>query len=144
VFKEGIGHHLYLMKEEILLKRGEAEWEGVADKVDVMAPLAELDAQFRRDGAASAIGGIAGDADLHRKSKVRCPLSNVKGAMSEVAKGEEGVPAEAGDIWLASGRGPAARAKRRRGWPALAKYNASTCVTLPLRIKSSENMAPPR
>jgi hypothetical protein len=42
-----------------------------------MAPLAELDAQFSRDGAASAIGGIAGDADLHRKSKVRCPKSDV-------------------------------------------------------------------
>lgn len=59
--------------------------------------------------------------------------------MTDVAKGEEGVPSEAGDIWLASGRGPAAEAQRRRGWPAPAKYNAQACVTLPLRMKSSEN-----
>ena len=53
--------------------------------------------------------------------------------MSDVAKSEEGVPSEAGDIWLASpkesgvlrtGRGPAAVAQRRRGWPASANHNA--------------------
>ncbi len=59
--------------------------------------------------------------------------------MSDVYKGEEGVPSEAGDIWLASGRGPAAGAKRRWGGPALANCNASPCVTLPLRIKSVDN-----
>jgi hypothetical protein len=43
-----------------------------------MAPLAELDAQFRRDGAASTIGRITGDSDLHDEaSNVRCPKSNV-------------------------------------------------------------------
>ncbi|MEE8228402.1 MAG: hypothetical protein V3R69_00865 [candidate division NC10 bacterium] len=59
--------------------------------------------------------------------------------MTEVGKGEAGVPSEAGDIWLASGRGPAAEAQRRRGWPASAHYNASACVTLPRRKKSPEN-----
>ena len=59
--------------------------------------------------------------------------------MTELGKAEEGVPSEAGDVWLASGRGPPAGAQRRWGWPELANVDASACVTLPLRITSSEN-----
>jgi hypothetical protein len=59
-------------------------------------------------------------------------------------KGEEGVPSEAGNIWLASGRGPAAGAQRKWEWPALANDNVSARVTLTLRIKSTEIVAPLR
>ncbi|MEE8151953.1 MAG: hypothetical protein V3S55_04625 [Nitrospiraceae bacterium] len=60
---------------------------------------------------------------------------------TEVRSYEErgGVPSEAGDIWLASGRGPAAGAQRRWGWPELANDNAYPRVTLPLRITPPEN-----
>jgi hypothetical protein len=60
-------HHLgrHLMKEEVLLEGGEAEGESVANKVNLVSPLAEMDPELCGNGSASAVGGIAGDADLH-------------------------------------------------------------------------------
>jgi hypothetical protein len=65
VLEERVGHCLYLMKEEVLLEGGEAEGESVANKVNLVSPLAEMDPELCGNGSASAVGGIAGDADLH-------------------------------------------------------------------------------
>jgi hypothetical protein len=53
------------MKEDVLLEGGEAEGESVANKMNLVSPLAEMDPELCGNGSASAVGGIAGDADLH-------------------------------------------------------------------------------
>ncbi len=45
---------------------GEAEGLGVGDEVDLVAAGGEFDAEFGGDDSAAAVGGITGDADLHR------------------------------------------------------------------------------
>src|ERR1700733_1348701 len=48
---------------------GEAERLGVGDEVDLVATGGEFDAEFGGDDSTAAVGGVTGDADLHR-----CPL----------------------------------------------------------------------
>ena len=46
---------------------GEAEGLRVGDEVDLVAARGELDAELGGDDAGAAVGGIAGDADLHKR-----------------------------------------------------------------------------
>src|SRR3954447_7870596 len=44
---------------------GQADGLRVSDEMDFVATLSELDAEFRGNDAAAAVGGITGDADFH-------------------------------------------------------------------------------
>ncbi len=54
------------MEVNIGFAAGEAEGLRVGDEVDLVAAGGEFDAEFGGDNAAAAVGGITGDADLHR------------------------------------------------------------------------------
>src|ERR1022692_1110263 len=61
--------HLLLVVALIVLvinrSRVEPDGVGVADEVDLVAPQRQFQPQFRGDDPAAAIGGIAGDTDVH-------------------------------------------------------------------------------
>ena len=54
------------MEVDVGFAAGEAEGLRVSDEVDLVAAGGEFDAEFGRDDAAAAVGGVTGDADLHR------------------------------------------------------------------------------
>ena len=43
----------------------EADRVGIADEVNLMPAVGQLEAQFRRDDAAAAVGGVTGNPDGH-------------------------------------------------------------------------------
>ena len=55
-----------LVKMDIGLAARESERLRVSDEVDVVAARGEFNAEFGSDDSAAAVGGITGDADLHR------------------------------------------------------------------------------
>jgi len=65
VLEERVVVDLDLMEVDVLLAAGEAEGLGGGDEVDLVTACGELDAEFRGDDAGAAVGGVAGDADLH-------------------------------------------------------------------------------
>ena len=56
---------------DVLLAPAEAEGLRIGDEVDLMAGGGQLDAELGSDDAAAAVGGIAGDADLHKEPGYR-------------------------------------------------------------------------
>ena len=59
------------MIEDVALPAAQAKGLRVGDEVHLMAARGELDAKLGGDDAAAAVGGIAGDADLHRRFPCR-------------------------------------------------------------------------
>ena len=66
VFEERIVGDRDFVEVDVGFAAGEAEGLRVGDEVDLMAAGGEFDAEFGGDDAAAAVGGITGDADLHR------------------------------------------------------------------------------
>ncbi len=55
-----------LVEVDVGFAAGEAEGLRIGDEVDLVAAGGEFDAELGGDDAAAAVGGITGDADLHR------------------------------------------------------------------------------
>ena len=66
VLEERIVRDRDLVIVDVVLAAVEAEGLRVGDEVDLVAARGEFDAELGGDDAAAAVGGIAGDADLHR------------------------------------------------------------------------------
>ncbi len=56
----------------------EAEGLRVGDEVDLVAARGELDAELGGDNAGTAVGGIAGDADLHKRAREQSQSSGIR------------------------------------------------------------------
>ena len=82
VLKEGVVGDGDFVEEDAVLAAGEAKGLLVGDEVDLVAAGGELDAELRGDDAGAAVGGVAGDTDLHtRSSTVRVwPRGELAGA----------------------------------------------------------------
>ena len=65
VLEEGVVGDGDFVKEDAVLAAGEAEGLLVGDEVDLVAAGGELDTELCGDDAGAAVGGVAGDADLH-------------------------------------------------------------------------------
>ncbi len=65
VLEKWIVRDLYLVVVNAGSIRIQADGVRITDEVHFMAAMRQLHAQFRRDNAAAAIGGIARDADPH-------------------------------------------------------------------------------
>ena len=66
MLEEGIVRDGDFVEVDVGFAAGEAEGLRVGDEVDLVAAGGEFDAEFGGDDAAAAVGGITGDADLHR------------------------------------------------------------------------------
>ena len=66
VFEERVVRDGDFVEVDVGFAAGEAEGLRVGDEVDLVAAGGEFDAEFGGDDAAAAVGGITGDADLHR------------------------------------------------------------------------------
>ena len=71
MFEERIVGDGDFVEVDVGLAAGEAEGLRVGDEVDLVAAGGEFDAEFGGDNSAAAVGGITGDADLHRLPVVR-------------------------------------------------------------------------
>ncbi len=56
------------MEEDVLGDVSQPKRHRIRDEMDVMTPLGQGDAQFGCHDTASAVNGVAGDADLHSLS----------------------------------------------------------------------------
>ena len=65
MLEEGIAVDLHLVQVDALVEARKAKGLGVGHEVDLVAALGQADPQGRRDGPGAAVGGVAGDPDLH-------------------------------------------------------------------------------
>jgi hypothetical protein len=68
VLEERVVRDRDLVEADVGLAAGEAEGLRVGDEVDLVAARGELDAELGGDDAGAAVGGVAGDADLHSQA----------------------------------------------------------------------------
>ena len=66
MFEERVVRDGDFVVANVRLAAGETEGLRVGDEVHLVTARGELDAEFRGDDATTAVGGIAGDADLHK------------------------------------------------------------------------------
>ena len=65
--EQRIVHHFNFVEVNPFGSLRHAHGHGVADEVDVVAPRRQLQAELGGHHAASAVGGITGDADFHNR-----------------------------------------------------------------------------
>ncbi len=68
VFEERVVGDGYFVEVDVGLAAGEAEGLRVGDEVDLVAAGGEFDSELGGHDAGAAVGGVAGDADLHKGS----------------------------------------------------------------------------
>src|SRR5271156_2493945 len=68
MLEERVVRDRYLVEVDVGFATSETEGLRVGDEVDLVAAGGEFDAEFGGDDTAAAVGGITGDADLHRPS----------------------------------------------------------------------------
>jgi len=78
VFEERVVGDGDFVKLDVLLAAAEAEGLRVGDEVDLVASGGELDAELGGDDSAAAVGGIAGDSDLHGEPGYRVQGAGVR------------------------------------------------------------------
>ena len=78
VFEEGIIRDGDFVEGDVLLAAAEAEGLRIGDEVDLMAGRRQLDTELGGDNAAAAVGGIAGDSDLHREPGYRVQVAGYR------------------------------------------------------------------
>ena len=65
ILEQRIGHHLHVVEGDVLVVFLQAEGDRIAHEMDHVPLPGQRLSQFGGDGAASSVGGIAGDADVH-------------------------------------------------------------------------------
>ena len=65
VFEERVGGYGDFVEVDVGLSAGEAEGLRGGDEVDLVAASCQFDSKLGGDDSAAAVGGIAGDSDLH-------------------------------------------------------------------------------
>jgi len=73
VFEEGVVGDGDLVKGDLLFASAEAKGLGIGDEMHLMPGRGQLDAEFGGDDSAASVGGITGDANLHKVSEERVP-----------------------------------------------------------------------
>jgi hypothetical protein len=68
VLEERVVGDSYFVEVDVGLAAGEAEGLRVGDEVDLVTAGGELDSELGGDYSGAAVGGVAGDAYLHKRS----------------------------------------------------------------------------
>src|SRR5947207_14964763 len=72
MIEQGIRCDLDLVEKDVRVVQVHSDGRSVADEVDVVAAGRQLLAEFGRDNAGAAVGGVASNADAHSSAFPSC------------------------------------------------------------------------